>query len=172
MTHKGIQHPSKTALGQETCVSFIKFVKRSSQILTKVNVKQLSAWNKHFKFTHNFNKTHLGLAHTYRFWSFESHVWTVPQKYIQPTLKGSKNVKCEKECIPAGCVPPTCWLYPSMHLAGRGGVWAGGVCLRSGVCSGVSGQGVPMGVADTPLWTEWLIDRCKNITLPQLRCGR
>ena len=22
---------------------------------------------------------------------------------------------------------------------------------------------------DTPLWTEWLADRCKNITFPQLR---
>ena len=76
---------------------------------------------------------------------------------------------------------------PSMH-------WAGGMCIPActgqrgvcipactgwgGVCPGVSSQGgvCPGGVcipacteADTPLWTEWLTDRCKNITFPHLR---
>ena len=77
------------------------------------------------------------------------------------------------------------------------GVYPGGACL-GGVYQGVvsAGEGsvcqgwcLPRGsaigcmlggVADTPprdqrqtppLWIEWLTDRCKNITLPQLRCG-
>ena len=55
----------------------------------------------------------------------------------------------KQECIPVGCVPPACWLYPSM-LCPRGGVCPGGVC-PGGVCRG----GLPRGVWQTPLWTEW-----------------
>ena len=76
---------------------------------------------------------------------------------------------CLSQCMLGymlGCV------YPSMHWAGvcvcLGGVFPGG-CLprgflpRRGVC--------PNACWDTPpLWTEWLTDRCKNITFPQLRC--
>ena len=55
---------------------------------------------------------------------------------------------------------------------GSGGVSAqGGVC-PGGVCPGVSARGgvyPSMHWADTPLWTEWLTDRCKNITFLQLR---
>ena len=47
----------------------------------------------------------------------------------------------------------------SQHALGKGEVSAQG--------------GIPLGPeADTSLWTEWLTDRCKNITLPQLHCGR
>ena len=77
---------------------------------------------------------------------------------------------------------------PSMHCAG-GGLLPGGVSTsRGGVCSrGVSacvgcllpgGDLLPGGCmsacteADTPLWTEWLTDRCKNITFPNFVCGR
>ena len=38
ITHERIQHPTKTTLSQETCVPFVKFVKRSSQILTNNKV--------------------------------------------------------------------------------------------------------------------------------------
>ena len=103
-------------------------------------------------------------------------------------------------CIPVGCVPPACSPYPSMHCMGgvcvyrslhwTGGVypsmhWAGGClprvgCLPRGVSAqcgclprgdlsrGVSASG--LGVADTPPVNR-MTDRCKNITLPQLRCG-
>ena len=46
------------------------------------------------------------------------------------------------------------------------GVSAWGVSAGGGVCSVVSAR------HPLPPWTEWLTDRCKNITLPQLRCGR
>ena len=50
--------------------------------------------------------------------------------------------QCEQECIPVGCVPSTAMAVP------------GGVC-------------------QTPLpLVDRMIDTCKNITLPQLRCGR
>ena len=64
-------------------------------------------------------------------------------------------------CIPVGCVPPACWLYPSMHCAeavsARRGVFPEGVCfwaseqrrcLPRGVCLGGVCPGVC--VADTP----------------------
>ena len=51
----------------------------------------------------------------------------------------------------AGCV------YPSMH-------WVGGVC---------PGMYPSMHWGRHPtLWREWLTDRCKNITFPQLRLRR
>ena len=42
-------------------------------------------------------------------------------------------------------------------------------CMLEYVCQEVS---APVHAGIHPLWTEWLIDRCKNITLPQLRCGQ
>ena len=62
----------------------------------------------------------------------------------------------KQERIIVGCVPSAavavCW----------------GVCLPRGVCRG-GGWG---SARSTPLLgTEWLTDRCKNITLPELRCG-
>ena len=98
--------------------------------------------------------------------------------------------------IPA-CTAKGRGLYPSMHWArgcvsqhalGRGvsalGVSAQGGCLPGGVClwsqrgclpralpgRGVSASG-PRGVWHTPP-VKRMTDRCKNITLPQLRCGR
>ena len=35
-----------------------------------------------------------------------------------------KKLARKQECIPVGCVPPACWLYPSIHE---------GVCLPNGV---------------------------------------
>ena len=64
-------------------------------------------------------------------------------------------------CLPGGCLP-------------GGGVCPGGeVSAAWGRCL-PGGAGVcPRGVYQTPPqppWTEW--QTCKNITLPQLRCGR
>ena len=42
----------------------------------------------------------------------------------------------------------------------------GGLSAQEGVCPG------RVSVRRPPLWTESITDRCKNITLPQLRCGR
>ena len=86
-----------------------------------------------------------------------------------------------------GCLPGRCLLGGMSAQGGVSaqGMSAGGGCLPGGVCRGVSAQ-KGMGVSawggvsaqwclpDTPspLWTEWLSDRCKNTTLPQLRCGR
>ena len=62
---------------------------------------------------------------------------------------------CLGVCVQDGCLPGVC-------------VWPreGCVCLGA-VCLGVY---APIACWDTPpLWTEWLTDRCKNITFPQLR---
>ena len=93
-----------------------------------------------------------------------------------------------QECIPVGCVPPACRPYPCMHCAGGclpREVSAGGWCVCPGgewsarrvsawecpwgcVCpGGVSSRGC----GKPPPPVNRLTDRCKNITLPQLRCG-
>ena len=64
----------------------------------------------------------------------------------------------KQDCIPVGCVP-------SAAVAVSCGCLSGGVSAQGGVCpGGVSAQG---GVCQTPL--NRITDRCKNITLPQLR---
>ena len=54
---------------------------------------------------------------------------------------------------------------------GKGSVGSGRGCLLGGVywrgCL-PWGQGVLVDTPLTPSWTEWLTDRCENITLPQL----
>ena len=55
--------------------------------------------------------------------------------------------------------------------------WGG--LSNPGRCLHLGGSAQPQGVCiqriytdPLPPWTEWLTDRCKNITLPQIRCGR
>ena len=72
---------------------------------------------------------------------------------------------CARGCLPRGCLPRGCL---------PGGCLPGGVCPRGCLPRGcLPGGGVadasPGPEADTSLWTEWLTDRCKNITFPQLR---
>ena len=58
-------------------------------------------------------------------------------------------IQWQQECIPVGCVPPACWLYPNMYC---GGVSAQGGCLsREGVC-----HPPPPNQRQTPLrlWTD------------------
>ena len=66
------------------------------------------------------------------------------------------------QCIPVGCVPPACWPHPSMHCG-----WGGCTC-QGYLPSGVPAQIIP----PHPPWTEWLTDRCKNITFGNFLCGR
>ena len=49
-------------------------------------------------------------------------VWTRNQHF--PPLYGYKIhvfLSCWQECIPVGCVPPACWLYPIVSHVSRGG---------------------------------------------------
>ena len=73
------------------------------------------------------------------------------------------------------------WGVYSQGVSALGGFCSWGVCLLLGVGGGgcVCSQGVCPGgcipactEADTPLWTEWLTDRCKNITFANFVCGR
>ena len=83
----------------------------------------------------------------------------------------------QQVCIPVGCVPPAC-LTVSQHALCRGEcisqhALGRGVCIPA--CTGRGGC-LPAwvsarGGAGGFLWTEWQ-DRFKNITLPQLCCGR
>ena len=72
----------------------------------------------------------------------------------------AKNIK-EQECILVGCVPSA-----AVAISG-GGVYQEGVSAQGGVSPGVSTQG---GVWHTPM--NRITDRCRNITLLQLGCGR
>ena len=87
-------------------------------------------------------------------------------------------------------------VYPNMHLAGAGmcvsqhalgrggvcpgggGVCPGGWCLPRGVVSARGGGRICSGVYSSMHWGKHpppvnrMTDRCKNITLPQLRCVR
>ena len=56
----------------------------------------------------------------------------------------------------------------SQHALRRGGVYSGGVsALVGGLVPGVSATPLP-----PPPAVNRMTDRCKKITLPQLRCGR
>ena len=105
-----------------------------------------------------------------------------------------RTCKIKQECIPVGCVPPTAvavgvgglclstyWETdppPSVGLETPPGqtphlppwVWAWKPTRHAGI--------PPPGTCckacwdTTPPWTEWLIDRCKNITFTNFVCGR
>ena len=77
------------------------------------------------------------------------------------------------ECITEGCVPPALYRTRTEFSVGRDLSWGGGLCpgvsLSGGAMSrGVSVRGGKSLWPPSPLWTEWLTDRCKNITFPQL----
>ena len=79
----------------------------------------------------------------------------------------------KQECIPVGCVPAAHRPYAGVCFWGcvvPGGVcsggWSRGMSAPGGVWSGGGGGGIPACTeADPLLWTEWMTDRCKNITL-------
>ena len=74
----------------------------------------------------------------------------------------------QQVCIPAGFVPPACCPYLPACTAQGGSAPGGG---------SVPGKGCLLSQhalrqSPPPLWTEWLTDRCKNITFPNFVCGR
>ena len=101
----------------------------------------------------------------------------------------SATTHTQQECIPVGCIPPTCCLYLPACTAPRGCTCPGGVYPPRGVylpmglpARGVLAQGgVPApGGCTCPGGCTWprcmlaytppvnrMTDRCKNITLPQ-----
>ena len=86
---------------------------------------------------------------------------------LKTSLSGSQMAEEKQECIPAGCAPST-----GVAILVGGGVCLEG-CLPGGLCVCPGGGGVPAQgvVLETPPVNR-ITERCKNITLPQLRCGR
>ena len=83
------------------------------------------------------------------------------RKYNQKKAKGKKWLlvifNLQQECIPAvGYVPSA-----AVAICAQGGVYPRGVCLGGCVCQ------IP-----PPPPVDRMRDRCKNITLPELCCGR
>ena len=89
---------------------------------------------------------------------------------------------CPRGVCPGGgvCLPRG-WCLPGRGVSaqGEGCVCPGGGMSAQGVVSAGEGGCLPRGVylprgclADTPHPVNRMTDRCKNITLPQLRCGR
>ena len=78
---------------------------------------------------------------------------------VSPSMHCSGGVPGLGVYLVPGCVPgPRGWCVPGGCTWSEGGVPPGGVYLvrEGGTCPGTP-----------PLWTEWLTDRFKNITLPQ-----
>ena len=111
------------------------------------------------------------VSHTLRVWRLNKNEYQCvrPNSNLQTRMRSGRMPPvcssnhlpqgwgvCLEASLPRGCLPWGC-------LPGRG-------CLPRGVCPG----GVcPSACWDTPPpWTEWLIDRCKNIILPQLCYGQ
>ena len=83
------------------------------------------------------------------------------------------QTQIKQECIPVGCVPPTCCPYLPACTAPREGVHAhGGFTCLGGPCPGEGGvpaQGGTClgGYVLPPLRTEVLTHATENITLPR-----
>ena len=83
----------------------------------------------------------------------------------------------KQESIPVGCPPPVCWperggsfTAPSLSWNPLSHKPPFTEPLFSWNCSfTASPLQHPRPFHGTPVWTEWLKDRCKNITFPQLR---
>ena len=81
-------------------------------------------------------------------------------------MENHNKMTTKQECTPVGCVPPARRPY----LPGAGGVpGRGGVPGPRGVVCTWSRGGTWSG---TPPPVNRITHTCKNITLPQLRCGR
>ena len=105
--------------------------------------------------------------------------------FIGESVNDNVNFWLKQDCIPVGCVPPACWPYlwacsaaaaaGCVYLVG-GGTWSGGCtwfrgCTWSGGVPGPGGCTWSGGCQVLPPVNR-ITHTCKNITLPQLRCGR
>ena len=82
-----------------------------------------------------------------------------------------EQTQMKQECIPVGCVPPAC----KCTAAARGVTLTETPSTDTPLDRDPPGQRPPW--TENPLWTETppvnrIADRCKNITLPQIHCGR
>ena len=101
------------------------------------------------------------------------------------TARGVCQKIFQQECIPVGCVPSATvavccggvylvpggvpawgvYLVPGGFSWSRGCTWSRGVYLiLGGGCTWSGGYLSRYPPPAPPLWTEWLADRCKNIT--------
>ena len=103
-------------------------------------------------FSVSFFKNNLNVQEKRRSWE----IWT--GKNTHDCTKNVTVTLCKQESIPVGCLPPRL-----LTRGGGGGGAVGGGVLSGGVMLSITGSDI----ISPPLWTEWLIDRCKNITLPQ-----
>ena len=88
-------------------------------------------------------------------------------RYDSPEKAVVGLINKKQECIPVGSVQSAAVAMSIPACTGQGGVYPRGVSAQRGC---LPGGCIPACTeADTPLWTEWLTDRCKNITFPQLR---
>ena len=121
-------------------------------------------------------------------WSFAFIQSTIPNKCMNKNLTTTSMHSSRMRTT--RLLP----ISPSMHCAWGGVCYTGGVCYPGDVCYlGVSATGARClltggclllrgmsafwGVypsmhwgRHTPLWTEWLTDRCKNITFTNFVC--
>ena len=105
-------------------------------------------------------------------WPSDSSLKTIRRDFSRMPTTNFPTVRSEQECIPVGCVPPTCqsymwwlpldvsstpppWTYPPPRRA-----WD----QRYAPAERTWDQGYP----PTLLWTKWLTDECENITFQQL----
>ena len=86
----------------------------------------------------------------------------------------------EQECIPVGCVPPACYCTGGSLFRGVSGqrtlCWTGTLWIETPPWTESPPPDRDLLDRDLP-WTETspvnrITDRCKNINLLQLRCGR
>ena len=87
--------------------------------------------------------------------------WGLPARGKGVYLSGGGGVPAQGVYLPRG--------IPTQGCSCRGYTYPGGCTWSGGYLPGVYPS---MYWGRHPLWTEWLTDMCKNITLPQVRCGR
>ena len=91
------------------------------------------------------------------FWWVRTHL----EYFKAAKLVRNRQTFIKQECIPVGCV-----LSATVAVCLGEGVCSRGGCLVPGGSAPGGGLWYPcMHWSRPPIWTEWLTDRCKNITL-------
>ena len=116
----------------------------------------------------NFFKKNLALAVSIDFPRSISTPRKISSLFLR-TQQDKTDPILKQDCIPVGCVPPACCQYlPAYTVLGGlllGGAWSQGCLLlvTEGCIPAYNGPDLPP--------VNRITDTCKNITLPQLRCG-